>query len=317
MMKNYKIIGKTSSIKSLKKDLKNAASSNAPIVLLGETGTGKELLVNFIHKNSDRVNKKLLCINCSNLAESLAESILFGSKEGAYTGSNGHQKGIIEEIDGGTLLLDEIDGLNIDVQAKLLRFLDSGEYRSIGDITIKHSDVRVIVSSSIDLFNGAETGKIRKDLYFRLQAISIHIPALRSRRPDIPLLIDYYLNMFSIKNKIRKPTLSIETITILEDYFWPGNIRQLKNLCEYLVIMKFRREIKVSDLPSNFRQQKSDEKINFIFSLPNSGIIWEEIEYNLIKQAFNRCYNNRQQASKMLGINVKQYDYRLKKYRII
>jgi two-component system NtrC family response regulator len=187
MMKNYKIIGKTSSIKSLKKDLKNAASSNAPIVLLGETGTGKELLVNFIHKNSDRVNKKLLCINCSNLAESLAESILFGSKEGAYTGSNGHQKGIIEEIDGGTLLLDEIDGLNIDVQAKLLRFLDSGEYRSIGDITIKHSDVRVIVSSSIDLFNGAETGKIRKDLYFRLQAISIHIPALRSRRPDIPL----------------------------------------------------------------------------------------------------------------------------------
>jgi transcriptional regulator with PAS, ATPase and Fis domain len=317
MMKNYKIIGKTSSIKSLKKDLKNAASSNAPIVLLGETGTGKELLVNFIHKNSDRVNKKLLCINCSNLAESLAESILFGSKEGAYTGSNGHQKGIIEEIDGGTLLLDEIDGLNIDVQAKLLRFLDSGEYRSIGDITIKHSDVRVIVSSSIDLFNGAETGKIRKDLYFRLQAISIHIPALRSRRPDIPLLIDYYLNMFSIKNKIRKPTLSIETITILEDYLWPGNIRQLKNLCEYLVIMKFRREIKVSDLPSNFRQQKSDEKINFIFSLPNSGIIWEEIEYNLIKQAFNRCYNNRQQASKMLGINVKQYDYRLKKYRII
>jgi transcriptional regulator with PAS, ATPase and Fis domain len=317
MMKNYKIIGKTSSIKSLKKDLKNAASSNAPIVLLGETGTGKELLVNFIHKNSDRVNKKLLCINCSNLAESLAESILFGSKEGAYTGSNGHQKGIIEEIDGGTLLLDEIDGLNIDVQAKLLRFLDSGEYRSIGDITIKHSDVRVIVSSSIDLFNGAETGKIRKDLYFRLQAISIHIPALRSRRPDIPLLLDYYLNMFSIKNKIRKPTLSIETITILEDYFWPGNIRQLKNLCEYLVIMKFRREIKVSDLPSNFRQQKSDEKINFIFSLPNSGIIWEEIEYNLIKQAFNRCYNNRQQASKMLGINVKQYDYRLKKYRII
>jgi transcriptional regulator with PAS, ATPase and Fis domain len=316
-MKNYKIIGKTSSIKSLKKDLKNAASSNAPIVLLGETGTGKELLVNFIHKNSDRVNKKLLCINCSNLAESLAESILFGSKEGAYTGSNGHQKGIIEEIDGGTLLLDEIDGLNIDVQAKLLRFLDSGEYRSIGDITIKHSDVRVIVSSSIDLFNGAETGKIRKDLYFRLQAISIHIPALRSRRPDIPLLLDYYLNMFSIKNKIRKPTLSIETITILEDYFWPGNIRQLKNLCEYLVIMKFRREIKVSDLPSNFRQQKSDEKINFIFSLPNSGIIWEEIEYNLIKQAFNRCYNNRQQASKMLGINVKQYDYRLKKYRII
>jgi DNA-binding NtrC family response regulator len=274
-------------------------------------------LVNFIHKNSDRVNKKLLCINCSNLAESLAESILFGSKEGAYTGSNGHQKGIIEEIDGGTLLLDEIDGLNIDVQAKLLRFLDSGEYRSIGDITIKHSDVRVIVSSSIDLFNGAETGKIRKDLYFRLQAISIHIPALRSRRPDIPLLLDYYLNMFSIKNKIRKPTLSIETITILEDYFWPGNIRQLKNLCEYLVIMKFRREIKVSDLPSNFRQQKSDEKINFIFSLPNSGIIWEEIEYNLIKQAFNRCYNNRQQASKMLGINVKQYDYRLKKYRII
>jgi DNA-binding NtrC family response regulator len=175
----------------------------------------------------------------------------------------------------------------------------------------------VIVSSSIDLFNGAETGKIRKDLYFRLQAISIHIPALRSRRPDIPLLIDYYLNMFSIKNKIRKPTLSIETITILEDYLWPGNIRQLKNLCEYLVIMKFRREIKVSDLPSNFRQQKSDEKINFIFSLPNSGIIWEEIEYNLIKQAFNRCYNNRQQASKMLGINVKQYDYRLKKYRII
>jgi transcriptional regulator with PAS, ATPase and Fis domain len=317
MMKNYKIIGKTSSIKSLKKDLKNAASSNAPIVLLGETGTGKELLVNFIHKNSDRVNKKLLCINCSNLAESLAESILFGSKEGAYTGSNGHQKGIIEEIDGGTLLLDEIDGLNIDVQAKLLRFLESGEYRSIGDITIKHSDVRVIVSSSIDLFNGAETGKIRKDLYFRLQAISIHIPALRSRRPDIPLLIDYYLNMFSIKNKIRKPTLSIETITILEDYLWPGNIRQLKNLCEYLVIMKFRREIKVSDLPSNFRQQKSDEKINFIFSLPNSGIIWEEIEYNLIKQAFNRCYNNRQQASKMLGINVKQYDYRLKKYRII
>jgi transcriptional regulator with PAS, ATPase and Fis domain len=317
MMKNYKIIGKTSSIKSLKKDLKNAASSNAPIVLLGETGTGKELLVNFIHKNSDRVNKKLLCINCSNLAESLAESILFGSKEGAYTGSNGHQKGIIEEIDGGTLLLDEIDGLNIDVQAKLLRFLDSGEYRSIGDITIKHSDVRVIVSSSIDLFNGAETGKIRKDLYFRFQAISIHIPALRSRRPDIPLLLDYYLNMFSIKNKIRKPTLSIETITILEDYFWPGNIRQLKNLCEYLVIMKFRREIKVSDLPSNFRQQKSDEKINFIFSLPNSGIIWEEIEYNLIKQAFNRCYNNRQQASKMLGINVKQYDYRLKKYRII
>jgi transcriptional regulator with PAS, ATPase and Fis domain len=316
-MKNTKIIGKSSQIKLIKKNLKNVASSHAPIVLLGETGTGKELLVNFIHKNSDRVNKKLLCINCSNLAESLAESILFGSKEGAYTGSNGHQKGIIEEIDGGTLLLDEIDGLNIDVQAKLLRFLDSGEYRSIGDITIKHSDVRVIVSSSIDLFNGAETGKIRKDLYFRLQAISIHIPALRSRRPDIPLLLDYYLNMFSIKNKIRKPTLSIETITILEDYFWPGNIRQLKNLCEYLVIMKFRREIKVSDLPSNFRQQKSDEKINFIFSLPNSGIIWEEIEYNLIKQAFNRCYNNRQQASKMLGINVKQYDYRLKKYRII
>lgn len=317
MMKNYKIIGKTASVKSLKKELKNAATSNTTIVLLGETGTGKELLVNYIHKNSDRVNKPLLCLNCANLAESLAESLLFGSKEGAFTGSNGDQKGIIEEIDGGTLFLDEINFLNIDVQAKLLRFLDSGEYRSIGDINIKHSNVRIIVSSSSDLFNEAETGKIRKDLYFRLQAISIHIPALRTRRPDIPLLLDYYLTMFSIKNKIRKPTLSSETISTLEGYFWPGNVRQLKNLCEYLVIMKFRREIKVSDLPTNFRHPNFDEKINYIFTLPNSGIIWEEIEYNLINQAFNRCYNNRQQAAKILGINTKQYDYRLKKYRII
>lgn len=315
-MKNHKIIGKTCSIKSLKRELKNAASSNTPIVLLGETGTGKELCVQFIHKNSNRANKQLLCVNCANLAESLAESVLFGSKEGAFTGQNGSQKGIIEEIDGGTLFLDEIEDLNIDVQAKLLRFLDSGEYRSIGDIIIKRSDVRIIVSSNIDLFNKTETGKIRKDLYFRLQAIQIHIPELRSIRPDIQLLIDYYLNFFSIKNKIRKPTLSSEAIATLEYYSWPGNVRQLKNLCEYLVIMKFRREIKVDDLPKNFRQKKYDEKSTSFFSLPNSGIIWEQIEYNLIKQAFNLCYN-RQQASEMLGINTKQYYYRLKKFRII
>ncbi|MFM8342019.1 MAG: sigma 54-interacting transcriptional regulator [Methylomonas sp.] len=316
-MKNYKIIGKTASIRSLKKKLKNAAMSSTTILLLGETGTGKELLVNYIHKNSDRVNQPLLCLNCANLAESLAESILFGSKEGAFTGSNGLQKGIIEEIDGGTLFLDEINFLNIDVQAKLLRFLDSGEYRPIGDIDIKHSSVRIIVSSNIDLFNETKTGKIRQDLYFRLQAISIEIPALRTRRSDIPLLLDYYLTMFSIKNKIRKPTLSSETISILEEYFWPGNVRQLKNLCEYLVIMKFRREIKVNDLPTNFRNSNSDEKIKYFFILPNGGIIWEDIEYSLIKQAFNRCYNNRQQAAKILGINTKKYDYRLKKYRII
>lgn len=317
MMKNYKIIGKTASIKSIKKRLKNAATSNSTILLLGETGTGKELLVNYIHKQSDRANKPLLSLNCANLAESLAESILFGSKEGAFTGSNGNQKGIIEEIDGGTLFLDEINCLNIDIQAKLLRFLDSGEYRPIGDIAIRNSSVRIIVSSSIDLFNEAETGKIRKDLYFRLQAITIHIPALRTRSPDIPLLLDYYLTMFSIKNKIRKPTLSSETISTLEEYFWPGNIRQLKNLCEYLVIMKFRSEIKVSDLPSSFRHAHSDDNSHYIFILPNSGIIWEDIEYSLIKQAFKRYYSNRQQAAKMLGINTKQYDYRLKKYRII
>jgi transcriptional regulator with PAS, ATPase and Fis domain len=315
-MKSYKIIGKTASIKSIKKRLKKAAASNSTIALLGETGTGKELLVNYIHKHSDRAKKPLLSLNCANLSESLAESILFGSKEGAFTGSNCTKKGIIEEVDGGTLFLDGINCLNIDVQAKLLRFLDSGEYRPIGDIQIKHSSVRIIISSNINLFKEAETGKFRKDLYFRLQAISIHIPSLRDRRPDIPLLLDYYLTIFSIKNKIRKPTLTSDTISTLEEYFWPGNIRQLKNLCEYLVIMKFRRQIKVSDLPTNFRHTNSDDEINYILTLPNIGIIWDEIECSLVKQAFNRYYNNRQQAAKILGINTKQYDYRLKKYRI-
>ncbi len=243
------ITGTSTAIQKLYGEIMSAAPSDASILITGENGTGKELVARTIHQFSSRPEQPFIIINCAAIPSENLDSELFGHEKGAFEGAKSKNKGKFELASEGTLFLDEIGDMNIQTQAKILRALESKTFQRIGGGRTLHMDVRLIASSNKDLEKEIEAGNFRQDLYFRLNVIPIHVPALRERKEDIPVLVDAFLEKSSRQAPGKKKTLTEKALKLLSTYDWPGNVRELKNLMERLSIMVEKDQIDVADIP--------------------------------------------------------------------
>ncbi len=237
-LSRYQMVGQSPEIKRVFSLVEKIAPTNSPVLILGENGVGKELVAQAIHNQSPRANKALISINCAAIPDTLLESELFGHTKGAFTGANTAKKGRFEMADGGTLFLDEIGDMSFSAQAKLLRFLERGEIQRVGSSQVASVDVRIIAASNKNLKQMAADKTFREDLYYRLEIFTITVPPLRERRSDIPLLLNFFLSNYAEKNATVKPILTPAVIKYLSGFDWPGNIRQMRNFVERLMIMK-------------------------------------------------------------------------------
>lgn len=310
------IIGKDPALKSLLRSVKKVAPTDATVLITGETGTGKELIAEALLKNSRRSDKEFIPLNCAALPESLIESELFGYCKGAFTGAAADKKGILATVDGGTLFLDEINSLPLSVQIKLLRFIEAGEYLPVGSVKTCKADVRIIAASNTNLEEQVSEGQFRKDLYFRLSVVPLLLSPLRERTQDIKLLMDHFLSYFARKYATRTPSINNEALEILQRYPWPGNIRELRNLCENLTIFPIRRMIGVNDLPREYLEINNGTGLARFFELPKGGVDWPELETGLIRQAMAKTNGKYQEASLLLGMSRDALYYRTKKHGI-
>ena len=228
----YDIVGNDPELNRAIEMAVSIAPTDLTVLILGESGVGKENIPRIIHQNSARRNGKFLAVNCGAIPEGTINAELFGHEKGAFTGAIGERKGYFEEADGGTIFLDEIGELPKETQSMLLRVLQNGEYMKVGSSKVEKTDVRVIAATNVNLLNAVSRGKFREDLYYRINAMQITMPALRERKHDIYLLFRKFTSDFSEKNHVCKISLTHEAITLLRDYRWPGNVRQLKNIAE-------------------------------------------------------------------------------------
>jgi len=292
------------------------APSQATVLIRGESGTGKELIANAIHYASTRSDKPLIKVSCSAIPETLLESELFGHEKGAFTGAIQKRIGRFEEADSGTLFLDEIGELSPTTQVKLLRILQEKEFQRLGSNLNLRTDVRIITATHRHLEEAMKKGLFREDLYYRLNVISIHLPPLRERREDIPLLIDHFLKKYSEINQKKIQDLSIEARTLLSRHPYPGNVRELENLIERAVVLCRGEVITTQDLPFHLQEGPSEKQWEIsgkTKTLPDS---LEEIERDLIVKALHQHQGVQTRAAESLGISERVLRYKMKKYRI-
>jgi DNA-binding NtrC family response regulator len=254
------IVGKSTIIQNTITQAKKVAAVNTTVLLLGETGTGKELFARAIHAEGPRSGQPFLALNCSAFSKNLLESELFGHKAGAFTGALKDKKGLLEEANGGTLFLDEIGEMNINLQAKLLRVLETNEFIKVGSTTATTVDVRIISATNRDLRHEVTEGNFREDLYYRLNVFTLQIPPLRERKKDIPLLATYFIDLFAKKMNKHISGVDKEFLTCLDGQYWKGNIREMKNAIERAVIMAEQPVLAVTDLPLEIQFPQEEDK---------------------------------------------------------
>jgi len=289
------------------------AKTDANVMILGETGTGKELVARFLHKNSPRHNKPWIPVNCAALPVDLIESELFGHKAGAFTGAHGHRTGLVESAHGGTLFLDEVAELPLAVQAKLLRFLEGGEVRPLGQTHPRQVDARVIAATHKDLQAEVKTGAFRQDLFYRLFVAPIELPALRERGGDIDILLDHFSRELSSHHGLSTPVYSTALRQKLRKHPWPGNVRELKHFVERCVILFSGKVVEPGNVPGTWL---AATPASTGWSLPAQGIKLADVERSLIMQAMERAQGNQTRAASLLGLTRDTLLYRLKKYCI-
>jgi two-component system response regulator AtoC len=305
---------------------KVAASEASSVLLIGESGVGKDLLAKATHYGSSRAEKPFIAINCAAIPATLIESELFGHEKGAFTDARSRKEGLFEQAQGGTLFLDEIGELELGLQAKLLRVLEEGAFRRVGGLKDLPLDVRVVAASNRDLKTESEAGRFRLDLYYRLSVIQIDLPPLRERREDVLLLAGHYIAVFNerLRKKVRGLTPEVEVG--FRRYPWPGNVRELRNVIERAMILEDSDLITIDWLPRGFLKAESASQPTFgaatlqtsetsrpSFHLPNEGIDLEQVELLLVRQAMERSGGNQTRASELLGLSRDQLRYRLKK----
>ncbi len=289
------------------------AQSEANVLIMGESGTGKEIIARAIHYNSRRKDKPLVTVNCPSVPGNLLESELFGHVRGAFTGAIKDRKGKFEEADGGTIFLDEIGDLQLDLQAKLLRVLQEQEFSRLGESKVIKVDVRVIAATNRDLFQLVQEGKFREDLYYRLSVVPIVLPPLRKRVEDIPYLVDFFLQRYAPDKKIR---LSDDVYPALMSYHWPGNIRELENLTERLLALASGDIITLDDLPG-YIVKPIENTMPAAEKTSGESYSLEEIEKNAIIQALEKANGNQTQAARLLQIPRHVLLHRMKKFGLV
>ncbi|MBN2008218.1 sigma-54-dependent Fis family transcriptional regulator [candidate division KSB1 bacterium] len=306
-------IGQTPTVEEILKTVDKIAPTNSKVLITGESGTGKEIVAQMIHQKSQRHGQPYVKINCAAIPEELIEAELFGVEKGAYTGAGERRDGKFKQADGGTLFLDEIGDMSLKTQTKVLRVLQDGEFERVGGSESISTDVRIIAATNKDLQQAVAAKQFREDLYFRLHVVPIHLPPLRDRRDDIPLLVDYFMTRFSQENN--KPRLHIAPAAKqqLQHYTWPGNIRELKNTIERLVIMADSDTIDASHLPANlltipidtsgaFRQRQT------LFEFR------DDAEAAYIRFCLDQFNGNISQTAKALGVDRSYLHRRIKKF---
>jgi DNA-binding NtrC family response regulator len=309
------IISASPKMESVKKMILKVARSNSTVLVRGESGTGKELIARAVHNQSPRATEMFQAVNCAAINENLLESELFGHEKGSFTGAHAEKKGLFEIADRGTLFLDEIGELDVGMQAKLLRALQERKIRRVGGTHEMNVDVRVIAATNRDLRAMVTDGRFRDDLYYRINVLSIDVPPLRERREDIPVLIDYFLKKHT-KNTSRLVTgLTPETKKLMNEYSWPGNVRQLESAIERAILLSEGDLITAEDLPTEVRQDVGPASEG-AFKLPAEGINFEDVERNLITQAMEQTDYNITKAAKLLGLTFRTLQYRLEKFGI-
>ena len=292
--------------------IESVAASEANILIQGENGTGKELIANAIHYNSKRLKDPFIKINCAAIPKDLIESELFGYKKGAFTGATTDKEGLFEMAEGGSLLLDEIGEMPSYLQTKLLRVLQEREYRPIGSDRIVHVDLRLICATNSDLDAALRDGRLREDLYFRINTITLRVPPLRERTEDIPLLCDYFLEKFRSRYEKNVKSLAPAVYQLLIRSRWPGNVRELENAIERAVLVTKGSEIGVGDLPESIREEATGHSD---FVIPPHRTL-AEIEKMAILQTLQRTNWNKQEAAQILGLYRPTLYSKMKKHEI-
>jgi DNA-binding NtrC family response regulator len=288
------------------------ADSDVTVLLTGESGTGKELVARAIHHKSPRADGPFVTLNCGALPENLFESELFGYEKGAFTGATANKMGRFELADGGTLLLDEVGELSLKSQVDFLRVLETKEFRHLGGTKLIKVDTRIIAATNRNLEEAVKQGEFREDLYYRLNVVPIRLPPLRERGDDIPLLLDRFLDEFSAQHHRLPKEVSREAMRLLRLYAWPGNIRQLRNLVERMVVTVKDPVIQPEHLPEEIQASKEDAR-TMVVSLGSS---LEDIEREAIRRTLAEVTNHREKAAKLLGISLRALQYKIKEYGI-
>ncbi|OQB68894.1 MAG: Transcriptional regulatory protein ZraR [Spirochaetes bacterium ADurb.Bin133] len=298
------IIGESEQMRAIKNLIDNSAKSDARILILGENGAGKELIALEIHDKSARRLKPFIGVNCAAIPENLIESELFGYVKGAFTGANSDRMGKFELADTGTLFLDEIGDMSLSTQAKVLRVLQEMKLTRIGSSEIRPIDVRIIAATNKDLKEEIKKGNFREDLYYRLNVIPITVPPLRERKDDIPLLLDYFLKSISTEKKITLKKLTGEAVDYLKNYYWPGNIRQLRNIVERLMVIIDGETIDLDDVKIHLDDKSAIKKDspNNKYDDYNLNTAREEFEKDFIERKLRENNFNITQTAKSLGV---------------
>ncbi|MEL6108394.1 MAG: sigma-54 dependent transcriptional regulator [Planctomycetota bacterium] len=331
------IIGGSPAMREVYRVTRRVAISNASVLILGETGVGKELVAGAVHRLSHRSGRPYVRVNCGALSESLLESELFGHVRGAFTGAIGNRTGRFEAADGGTIFLDEINSTSLTLQVKLLRVLQEKEFERVGDTSTHRADVRVIAASNRDLMGEVRSNRFREDLYWRLNVVPIFIPPLRERRDDIPLLIKFFLEHYNELNDRYVVHMGHGTMEALQDYHWPGNVRELQNYVERAVVMAETDELTVDLLPDCVTSGQpamvgTDENAPMSFesmtkTVVNQGLtdagrgaknvhslVVDRIEKELIAQVLQSCGGVQTKAAAKLGMNRNTLHKKIKEY---
>lgn len=301
------IIGTSKSLMEAINLAKKVAPSDATVLLLGETGTGKEVFAQAIHNASTRVVKSFLAINCSAFSKELLESEIFGHKAGAFTGAVKDKKGLIEEANGGTLFLDEIGEMPFDLQSKLLRVLETSEFIKVGDTKTTKVNVRFIAATNRHIEQEVKEGNFREDLYYRLNVFTIELPTLRDRKTDIPVLIQHYISLFAAKTNKKIKGISTEAEELLKQSYWKGNIRELKNVIERAVILEEGEKISKNSLP--FEIQSAIIRTDSMYDLA-------VIEKQHIQKVLRHTNGNKTEAARLLNIGLTTLYRKIEEYNI-
>jgi putative PEP-CTERM system response regulator len=312
------ILGKSKGMKDIFKMVKQIADSKSTVLIMGESGTGKELISRAIHYNSNRKNYPFVTINCAAIPETLIESELFGHEKGAFTNAIEKKLGRFEVAHQGTLFLDEIGELSLTTQAKILRFLEEKEFNRVGGSKTIKVDVRLITATNKDLNQMIKKGSFREDLYYRINVVPIVIPPLRERKEDIPILIDHFINKFSVENNKNVKGINKEALEFLMQYEWPGNVRELENLIERVIALTSNEYIPANELPYSF---KNIPKINGLKESVLDGKVSflqaeEEFEKEVILDALKKTNYIQSHAAEILGISRRILKYKMDKLGI-
>jgi len=313
------IVGSSPKLQAVLRTVSMVAPLKTTVLITGESGTGKELIAKALHYHSPRKYKPMVTINCAAIPENLLESELFGHERGAFTDAYVKKPGQFELADQGTIFLDEIGEMNPSTQAKILRVLEQGEFARIGGAQAIHVDVRVIAATNRDLHQGMREGNFRSDLYYRLNVVSVHLPALRERREDIPVLVHHFLQVKSQQLGLAEKSFSNEALDLLMQYSWPGNVRELENLIERALVLSPGRVMTGEDLPQylhagNGRTHPAQQSVLRGETRLSEAV--DQFEQELIRTALSQAQNNQTRAAEILGTTRRILKYKMDKLGI-